>query len=305
MVYLQSFDLPTAEREADFFIGFRRTCFATYYPFRLFSGEKKLTHLELSDITIFAGGNGSGKSTLLNLIAEKLELSRQTVFNRTYFFDPYLERCSAKMSDLCEDNLKKHELMAVSKIITSDDVFSHIIDVRERNEGQAFKRDLVFDHKMLHGAGNDYDGYRPREIHIGDAASYEEYAEYYYRNRLSQSQYVKRHIGLEERTFSNGENGYRYFTDAIQPGGLYLLDEPENSLSPEMQLELVHFLHGMARHYDCQFVLSSHSPFLLSLPGSLIYDMDAEPVRTCRWTDLPNMKVYHDFFRLHQADFPE
>ena len=110
-------------------------------------------------------------------------------------------------------------------------------------------------------------------------------------------------IGFEERTYSNGENGFKYFTDAIQPGGLYLLDEPENSLSAEMQLELVHFLHGMVRFYDCQFILSSHSPFILSLPNARIYNMDSEPVNTCRWTELPNVKIYRDFFNDHQSEF--
>ena len=95
----------------------------------------------------------------------------------------------------------------------------------------------------------------------------------------------------------------KYFTDAIQPGGLYLLDEPENSLSAEMQIELVHFPHGMIRMYDCQFILSSHSPFILSLPGAKIYNMDSEPVTTCRWTDLPNVRLYYDFFIGHEAEF--
>ena len=83
----------------------------------------------------------------------------------------------------------------------------------------------------------------------------------------------------------------------------YLLDEPENSLSAEMQLELVHFLHGMVRFYDCQFILSSHSPFILSLPNARIYNMDSEPVNTCRWTELPNVKIYRDFFNDHQSEF--
>lgn len=103
---------------------------------------------------------------------------------------------------------------------------------------------------------------------------------------------------------SNGENGFSFFTEAIKPGGLYLLDEPENSLSAEMQLELVHFLHGMARFYDCQFILSSHSPFILSLPNNAkIYNMDSEPVKTCNWTDLANVRIYHDFFEKHKNDF--
>lgn len=120
---------------------------------------------------------------------------------------------------------------------------------------------------------------------------------------MSTSQLIRERVGVDERTYSNGENGFNYFTDAIQPGGLYLLDEPENSLSAEMQLELVSFLHGMGRFYNCQFILSTHSPFILSLPHAKIYNMDAVPVSICKWTELPNVRIYHDFFKDHHPEF--
>ena len=41
---------------------------------------------------------------------------------------------------------------------------------------------------------------------------------------------------LHAREHSNGESAIKYFTEKIGEGGLYLLDEPENSLSPEKQL---------------------------------------------------------------------
>ena len=114
--------------------------------------------------------------------------------------------------------------------------------------------------------------------------------------------YISDHVSFE-RTYSNGENGFKYFTDAIQPGGLYLLDEPENSLSAEMQLKLSLYLSGMARFYHCQFIMSTHSPFFLSIPYARIYNMDEVPVTTCRWTDLPNIRIFHDFFKEHAAEF--
>ena len=138
---------------------------------------------------------------------------------------------------------------------------------------------------------------------MDDPESFKRFKEYNRVSKLSTSQLIRERVGVDERTYSNGENGFRYFTDAIQPGGLYLLDEPENSLSAEMQLELVNFLHGMARFYNCQFILSTHSPFILSLPNAKIYNMDAEPVATCKWTELPNVRIYHDFFKDHQTEF--
>ena len=40
---------------------------------------------------------------------------------------------------------------------------------------------------------------------------------------------------------------------------LYLLDEPENSLSAELQLDLLKFIENSARFYNCQFIISTHS----------------------------------------------
>ena len=126
MIYLRNFSLMTRSEEEDFMIGFKRTCFDSNYPFGIFSHEKNLERIEFSEITIFCGGNGSGKSTLLNFIAEKLHLNRETCYNKTYFFEPYIERCRCKLHT--NDRVKLNSLMSVSRIITSDDVFNHIID---------------------------------------------------------------------------------------------------------------------------------------------------------------------------------
>lgn len=292
-----------SQRQEDEYISsIRHTCFDSYYPFGIFTCEKELSHLDFSDVTIFCGGNGSGKSTLLNIIAEKVKLSRKTCFNKTHFFDPYLNHCRYELST--DDRTGLRDLYAVSKIITSDDVFNNIIEVRKRNENLIFKRNLIFEDRYeerLHG-GN-YKNDRPRRIDMDDPESIRRFGEYNRVAKLSTSKLIRERVGVDERTYSNGENGFRYFTDAIQPGGLYLLDEPENSLSAEMQLELVNFLQGMARFYDCQFVLSSHSPFILSLPGAKIYNMDAAPVDTCKWTELPNVRIYREFFQNHQSEF--
>ena len=95
------------------------------------------------------------------------------------------------------------------------------------------------------------------------------------------------------RTYSNGESAFRYFTNKITENGLYLLDEPENSLSPALQQELVQFLSDSARFFGCQFVISTHSPFLLAMRGAKIYDLDEEVVTVKPWTAvfiLSNMK---------------
>ena len=105
------------------------------------------------------------------------------------------------------------------------------------------------------------------------------------------------------REHSNGESAFLYFSEKIQEEGLYLLDEPENSLSPVRQQELVRFLEDSARFFGCQFVISTHSPFLLSMRGAKIYDLDEDPVDVKRWTQLENVRAYYDFFKKHEGEF--
>ena len=108
---------------------------------------------------------------------------------------------------------------------------------------------------------------------------------------------------LLEQYKANGENAFRMFTDLIGENALYLLDEPENSLSPARQQELCAFISDSARFFGCQFVIATHSPFLLSMRGAKIYDLDSDPVDVRRWTQLEHVRLYYEFFREHAREF--
>ena len=62
-------------------------------------------------------------------------------------------------------------------------------------------------------------------------------------------------------------------------------------------------LQDAARFFGCQLVLATHSPFLLALPGARVYDLDADPPRPRRWTELENVQIYRRFFAEHAAEF--
>jgi len=121
--------------------------------------------------------------------------------------------------------------------------------------------------------------------------------------RLTTSKYVKKRVmqNLPER--SNGESAFRYFTEHIKENALYLLDEPENSLAVDLQLQLRKFIEDSARYFHCQFIIATHSPFLLAMTDSIIYDLDENPVSTKKWTELKNVKSYFDFFMEHKDEF--
>ena len=105
------------------------------------------------------------------------------------------------------------------------------------------------------------------------------------------------------RLYSNGESAYRYFIEKITENGLYILDEPENSLSPKRQIELMSFIEDSARFFGCQFIISTHSPFLLAIKGAKIYDLDESPVNVKPWTSLENVRTYYEFFKHHDSEF--
>ena len=102
---------------------------------------------------------------------------------------------------------------------------------------------------------------------------------------------------------SNGESALRYFTEAIQENALYLLDEPENSLSAQRQLELCRFLADSARFYGCQFIIATHSPFILSTPGAKLYSLDGGVREVSSWTELESVRTWYDFFMAHRHEF--
>jgi predicted ATPase len=188
-----------------------------------------------------------------------------------------------------EENLPSN-----SRIITSDDVFDYMLNIRNLNEGIDIKRDELFDEYLE----AKYSKFQMRSLD-----DYEQLRKVNNSRRKTQSRFVRGELMDNVREYSNGESAFRYFTEKIGENGLYLLDEPENSLSPKRQMELTSFLADSARFFGCQFIISTHSPFLLSMRGARIYNLDENPVTIARWTELENVRTYYDFFKLHDNEF--
>jgi len=183
---------------------------------------------------------------------------------------------------------------AESRIITSDDVFDFILNMRAINDGIDEKREELFEEYL----DAKYSDFRMKSLEDYDRLKKVNMA-----RRKTQSRYVRNNLMDNAREHSNGESAFLYFSEKIKEDGLYLLDEPENSLSPERQQELVRFIEDSARFFGCQFVIATHSPFLLAVRNARIYDMDEEPVDVKRWTQLPNVRAYYDFFKKHKEEF--
>ena len=290
MVHLRQLKLASDGEEFATLLHENRTCFNGVYPFKIFP-QKGLRWLDFSDITCFYGSNGSGKTTLLNIIGEKLGITRHSEFNSSAFFERYINFCEVY-----------GEIPRTSQFLSSDDVFDYVMNMRYLNrdidnhreqliQGYATMRQRAGEdeeYRKLHGL-EDYD--RWREAHAA------------FKKNTTQSKFINERLSKNIDVFSNGETALQYFTTHIDRNALYLLDEPENSLSIKFQLDLAKYIEDSARFFGCQFIISTHSPVFLSLKNALIYNLDSSPVKTEKWTELENVRTYFNFFEQHRDEF--
>lgn len=298
-MYLERFILPIAEEEQLLAKraaenGGKNGYIDNPYPCGLF-GEKELFEVGFKNITIFYGGNGSGKSTLLNLIAQTLELNRISPFNSGEMFASYVKQCKYTLGT--DEEGFPYRVPNGSRIITSDDIFDYMLTVRTNNEEIGENKEV---------AKKDWSRLKYGDsIKISGMQDYEQLRLQVMARQKSTTrrQFIRKTVGDEVKLNSNGETALQYFEQKLKSNTLYCLDEPENSMSPKMQLELVKMLEEMARYCGCQFIIATHSPFLLALNGARIYDLDARPVEIKDWWELENAKIYFEFFEKHRHLF--
>lgn len=309
MIYLTNFIFPSEYTEEDCLFAYygKDSKGSTYhrnmYPFRVLSGVG-LFRFDFEPITILCGGNGSGKSTALNVISQKLHVARKSVYNSSELMDTYVEHCSFETDmrwvgeefDMTGCRSSAYDIGDVSCMITSDDIFKALLQERVGREQTLIKSRMLTEKadKICMGKWMDFKFARHIDCETGENLN--QYKEAVDIRRKSVSRYLRDKLGKEETGMSNGENSFVYMSELMQKEGLYLLDEPENSLSPDMQLKLAELLLYMARYNNSQIIMATHSPFLLSIPFAKIYDLDAAPAAVKEFEQLESMRTYYEFF---------
>ncbi len=284
MIYLKSFKLLNEMQEQNIYYEEQRRIFNNFYPLHLFP-KKSLNSITFDKITIFCGSNGSGKTTLINIIAEKINALRKSLLDKGKHFDLYVEHCDCEMA---------FEQPIEIKLITSDDVFDYLLDVRSINANVNRQKERL-SKEYLDYKFNKYDN---------SFDKYDELKTSFDAKRKSMSKFVRERLGNNNITeWSNGESALMFWEREIKEDSIYILDEPENSLSAENQLKLKKFIEDSVRFYNCQFIISTHSPFLLKLNDAQIYDLDESPVTTKKWAELSNVLVYYNFFKEFEDEF--
>ncbi len=95
---------------------------------------------------------------------------------------------------------------------------------------------------------------------------------------------------------SHGESFLSLFLHRLHGGGLYIFDEPEAALSPLRQMSVLARMHELVKQ-DCQFIIATHSPIILSYPDALILQVSETGLKPTAYEDTDTYQVMHDFIR--------
>lgn len=96
-------------------------------------------------------------------------------------------------------------------------------------------------------------------------------------------------------TQSHGQSLMSYFQSRYHLKGLYFLDEPETALSPASLIELLNLLIKISHQGHAQFIIATHSPFLMACPDSQIYSFDTPVIEPIKYIDTAYYKIYKNF----------
>jgi len=243
---------------------------AKQYPFSV-PAVRETTDLEFATaVTFFVGENGSGKSTLLEGLAAKCHL-------------PTIGAASVEEDDTLGHARKLAFEMDLSWgrtgrahrgfFLRAEDFFGFTKALAMQKA--ALEREMLEVEREYEGRSAVAKGLRLGPI----AGSLNE---------------MKRRYGEDFDAQSHGEGFLSLFRSRFVPDGLYLLDEPEAALSPTSQLALLAMMQDMVKDGG-QFVVATHSPILLALPGATIWSFDERPPRAIAYDDAEHVRVTRDF----------
>ena len=83
---------------------------------------------------------------------------------------------------------------------------------------------------------------------------------------------IQSYGGVSLHRQSHGESFLALVENRFSGHGLYILDEPEAALSPGGIIRLMQNMDELVRK-DSQFIISTHSPMLMTFPDAEIYQI--------------------------------
>ncbi len=269
MIYLKTFKLSDSKN--------RNT---NIYPFNVLKNKEPDVFI-FDNITVLYGNNGSGKSTILNIIAHKLDLKGKErnspkVIGTLDYFEDFASKCEYELGENKETE-KIRRIPENSRYIKSEEILYEIRKI----EQDAILQESI-EANLVRERGNK----KTQEFMQTDEGK---------------AQFSRFEFAQEK--YSNGETTMQILEDNIEPDSLYLLDEPEVSLSPQNQVKLAEEINKMARYLGIQFIIATHSPFMLGILNAKIYNLDTKFYEVQKWNELENVKYFYEFFKNRRNEF--
>jgi predicted ATPase len=228
-----------------------------------------------SEVTFFVGENGSGKSTLLEAIAYATELP--AVGGAELATDPTLEHGRTLGSALGLEWAVPRTRRGF--FLRAEDFFGFAQRMdRMRAEFEQDLRQIEGDRSLSSLARG-----------LAAMAPSRELGE------------LRRRYGEGVDTQSHGEQFLGLFGGRIRPNGLYLMDEPEAPLSPNRQLSLISMILHYVREEGAQFIIATHSPIVMAVPGATIYTFDNGEIQPAAYDTLEHVSITREFLNDPQA----
>jgi predicted ATPase len=237
------------------------------FPFNL-ALVKKLRSLSFdAPVTFFIGENGSGKSTVLESLAAAM-----------------------KLPTLGSQDIARDESLAAARRLAG---VWRLAQVKKPRAGFFFRAEDYFGYMRRLGG-------EMRELRRGEEefeGKFKGYAKTLAVGSLcGQRGALESRYGPDPDARSHGEGFWHLLQARLRPGGLYLMDEPETPLSPLRQLALLSLLQAMAAK-DCQFIIATHSPILMALPGASLLNFNTVPPEEIAYDDAEQVSLTRAFLR--------
>lgn len=100
--------------------------------------------------------------------------------------------------------------------------------------------------------------------------------------------------GKDLHELSHGQSVIRLLEYRFKPTGVYVMDEPEAALSPMRQLEAIAAIRRLSNE-GAQFILATHSPIIMAIPGANIYELSMSGVVETSYERLQHVRLYRQF----------
>lgn len=103
---------------------------------------------------------------------------------------------------------------------------------------------------------------------------------------------------------SHGESFLSLILNRFSGNSLFILDEPEASLSPTRQMTFMARMNNLIQEKS-QFIIATHSPILLSFPGASIYQINETGINSIKYEDTEAYQITRAFLKSPERMFKE